>query len=283
MRSPAGASKTVHLDLERTAMSKWWEQYIAATPEGASLVNSKGLPGAVRGFFRDADGIGGHAELIPVDLRKPGAALVAVTLAVGVLGTYAAMKNAPRIKSWWLDTVVPAARSALGTVDPAARPSEQDPAIAMLNRPVLDAFTNGVEKAVKDTREPMSSVVAQRHLIEIMMAASIIADRMRALSNARIEDDAELPELRVAMERLTTQEVTDAINRALESDASLLDYETQAIFFQIFKGGRTDEGTYIPLANEVVRDALSLPQLKRLLTNDEDEQPNDGPDQLQPI
>lgn len=266
-------------------MPKWYEQYIAAIPDGANLVNSKGLPGAVRGFFRDADGIGGHADLIPVDLRKPAAGLVALGIAVGVLGTYAAMKNAPRIKTWWLDTVVPSARTAWGTIEPASNSGELAEPEAMLNRPILDAFTNGVEKAVQDTREPMSSADAQRNLLEIMMAASIIADRMRALSNARIEDDAELPELRAAIEKLTTQQVTDSINQMLQSDSSLLDPDTRVIFSGIFGGGQDDEGEYVPITIESVRDALALPKFEKPFASEsEEDDPDDEADGVpQPV
>ena len=178
-------------------------------PSGADLANSKATPGAVHGIFRSSDGIAGHADWVKVDLRQPAVAIAAVSLAAGILGTVAVMKSAPRIKSWWLDTVVPTAKNVWGTIEPASNSADLAETEAMLKQPILDAFTNGVEKAVQDTRGPMSSADAQRNLLEIMMAASIIADRMRALSNARIEDDAELPELRAAIEMLTTQQVTD--------------------------------------------------------------------------
>ena len=37
-------------------------------PSGATLVNSKDIIGASRGFFRNSEGISGHANLVPVEL-----------------------------------------------------------------------------------------------------------------------------------------------------------------------------------------------------------------------
>ena len=86
-------------------MSDWWELYAASIPEGADLVASRDTPGWVRGFFRDAEGIGGHAEFAEVDLCGPAAVVAAIGLAVGVVGTLAVVKKAPRIQRWWEDPV----------------------------------------------------------------------------------------------------------------------------------------------------------------------------------
>jgi len=253
-------------------------------PSGADLANSKATPGAVRGIFRGSDGIAGHADWVKVDLRQPAVAIAAVSLAAGILSTVAVMKSAPRIKSWWLDTVVPTAKNVWGTIEPASNSADLAEPEAMLKQPILDAFTNGVEKAVQDTREPMSSADAQRNLLEIMMAVSIIADRMRALSNARIENDAELPEFRAAIEKLTTQQVTDSINEMLQSDSSLLDPDTRVIFSGIFGGGQDDEGEYVPITIEAVRDALALPKFEKPFPSEsgEEDPDSEGDGALQP-
>ena len=253
-------------------------------PSGADLANSKATPGAVRGIFRGSEGIAGHADWVKVDLRQPAVAIAAVSLAAGILGTVAVMKSAPRIKSWWLDTVVPTAKNVWGTIEPASNSADLAETEAMLKQPILDAFTNGVEKAVQDTRGPMSSADAQRNLLEIMMAASIIADRMRALSNARIEDDTELPELRAAIEMLTTQQVTDSINQMLQSDSSLLDPDTRVIFWGIFGGGQDDEGEYVPITMDAVRDALALPKFEKPFPSEsgEEDPDSEGDVALQP-
>lgn len=57
--------------------------YRAIIPTGAKLTNSRGMEGAVRGFYRGADGIQGHANLVAVEAQK-GAAVVANTAAAAM-------------------------------------------------------------------------------------------------------------------------------------------------------------------------------------------------------
>ncbi len=90
------------------------------------------------------------------------------------------------------------------------------------------------------------------------MAAAIIADRMRTLSNADVEDDASLPELKIAMQKLTAREVTNTINQMLTAEVSILDNETSELFAKIFGGGHVVDGEYVPLTNDKIKDVLSL-------------------------
>ncbi len=57
--------------------------YRAIIPAGAKLTDSKAMEGAVRGFYRGADGIQGHANLVAVEAQK-GTAVVANTAAVAM-------------------------------------------------------------------------------------------------------------------------------------------------------------------------------------------------------
>ena len=57
--------------------------YRAIIPAGAKLTNSKAMEGAVRGFYRGADGIQGHANLVAVEAQK-GTAVVANTAAAAM-------------------------------------------------------------------------------------------------------------------------------------------------------------------------------------------------------
>ena len=54
--------------------------YRAIIPAGAKLTDSKAVEGAVRGFYRGADGIRGHANLVAVEAQK-GTEIVANTAA----------------------------------------------------------------------------------------------------------------------------------------------------------------------------------------------------------
>lgn len=67
--------------------------YRAIIPAGAKLVNSKDMENAFRGFFRGADGIRGHANLVAVEAQKgteiaANAASAAMGVAAMVVGQY---------------------------------------------------------------------------------------------------------------------------------------------------------------------------------------------------
>lgn len=59
--------------------------YQAIIPQGAVLTNSKAMDGAVRGFYRGADGIKGHANLVAVD-GNMGGGLAAMNVANAAMG-----------------------------------------------------------------------------------------------------------------------------------------------------------------------------------------------------
>jgi hypothetical protein len=241
-------------------MSSWWEVYQASFPDNADLVASRDTPGWLRGFFRGEGGIEGHAEFSKVDLRRPAVIVAAVALAAGVLGTIVVGRSAPRIKRWWDDQAIPTVQAVRRRITRQHEAVAHDAAVEMvaLSKTALETFSQQIDVALEDSRSSMSSAEAQQHLLEILMAASIIADRMRALSNSRIEDDAHLPELESAMEKLSTQQVTDAINRMLAANTSMLDDETSGIFGRIFGGGHVVDGGYVPLRSDRIKKALSL-------------------------
>lgn len=116
-----------------------------------------------------------------------------------------------------------------------------------------------METALEEQRTDMSNVEAQRRVLEIMLAAAVIADNMRALSDAQI-DDSVVFELQRTMEKLTVPQVTDSLNRMLEGDASILDDRSSADLLQIFGGGRAVEGRYVPLGNDKIAEVLRLPR-----------------------
>lgn len=86
----------------------------------------------------------------------------------------------------------------------------------------------------------MSQAEAEEHLFAILIMAANIAERLRKLSDARIEaEDSERVELlSEAIRQLSTQRIADGINRLLESDTASLDEATVAHFMKLFKGAR---------------------------------------------
>nr|WP_221381997.1 hypothetical protein [Actinoplanes polyasparticus] len=228
----------------------WWELYRAFKPDDIDLVSSRNTPGSFRGYFLGDNGILGQAEFSKVDLRKVLAIGAPILLATGFIGGVAA---APRIRRWWGDEALPAARTGWKWItrqDQVAAPGVPTAA--------AEAFCREVDVALEGSRASISSAESQQYLLEILMAAAIIADRMRTLSNADVEDDASLPELKIAMQKLTAREVTNTINQMLTAEVSILDNETSELFAKIFGGGHVVDGEYVPLTNDKIKDVLSL-------------------------
>lgn len=120
-------------------------------------------------------------------------------------------------------------------------------------------FSREVGVVIDDLRKGMTSDEAKKRLLLVMMAASIISEQMRKLSAARIKDQ-DVEALQTAMSKLTTGEVVDDLNRILGSERAAIDEATQALFVEVFGGGRFVQGRYQPLTLDGVRGALKLPE-----------------------
>lgn len=176
---------------------------------------------------------------------------IGVAIGVGVAVVAGAVQAAPHVRRWWLDACTPRLKK-LG------RRRRKQAVIEPLELPAAPAdFSRAVEVAVNESGERMSGDEAEKRLAAMLAAAAFIADQIRTLKNARI-DDADMVELSRAMDRLMTQQVTDCVNQALERDASVLDAKTSNEFMRVFGGGQEVDGQYIPIQNERIRDALRL-------------------------
>ncbi|QKW52842.1 hypothetical protein [Streptomyces buecherae] len=179
---------------------------------------------------------------------------VAIGVAVGIAGTLAVVKAAPIVKRRLNDL-----RSKWRRNSEKDTPEGQTaPTDLSTWDGTAAGFSHEVDIALGDHSTSMTSAEAQKRLLALLAAAAFIADQVRTLSHARIEEDDAAPELRSALEKLTATQVTDSINRALEADSSLLDEEASAAFMEIFGGGRFVEGRYVPLRHERVREALRV-------------------------
>lgn len=234
-----------------------WEKMWVGRPDGTHFSSGGSSP-----LARDdgTNSLDTHATLGPrvedddEDDEGPEALRLALALGAGVLLGIGAIKAAPRVKEWWLD--LRARRSKRVAV---SEPVEE---VAAHSVPVLSSttFAGEVEVAVEEHRTKMSSQEAQERILAVLMAAAFIADQMRALSGAKIEDDAP-SDLRAALEKLTAPQLAESLNRMLESDSSLLDESTLDQVMEIFGGGRVVEGEYLPLRTERIREALRLPDV----------------------
>ncbi len=59
------------------------------------------------------------------------------------------------------------------------------------------------------------------------------------------------------MSKLTTGQVVDDLNRILENRQAVLDDDTQALFVEVFGGGRFADGIYQPLTLDGVRELFA--------------------------
>ena len=178
---------------------------------------------------------------------------VAAGIALGVLVTIGAFKAAPHVKTWWNER-----RANKATLTEAAEPADEANTSEVAT-PAVAAFASEVEVVLEEQRTKLSSAEAQQRILKVMLAAAVIADNMRALSNAQL-DDGVAAELQSALEKLTVPQITDSLNRMLESESTLLGEQASAELMQIFGGGCAVEGKYVPLRNDRIREALRLPR-----------------------
>lgn len=194
-----------------------------------------------------------QAKLGPLvdDKRRPSGAVfqavteVAVRIATAELARYLKTRRAAAKEQR-------SSNLEVSEVDSQAVAAE----LTALDGAVTADFANEVDVALEEHQASMSGAEAQERLLAILVAAAFIAEQMRVLSNARIEDAS--PELRNAMDKLTVSQLTESMNRMLEANASLLDDETSAGLMKIFGGGRFVHGQYVPLRNEKIKDVLRL-------------------------
>lgn len=173
---------------------------------------------------------------------------LAAIIGLAIVAIYGAVKVAPHIRRWWLVRFLPSLRSRWPFKRQTISQLQTPLALASAVRATPADFSAAVEVALEDPRNGMTSEEAQRRLAATLAAAAFIAEQVRMLSSARLED-GKFPELQSAMEKLSTQQATDAINQMLSADTSLLDEDTSAELMRLFGG----EGF---VRSETVREAL---------------------------
>lgn len=101
----------------------------------------------------------------------------------------------------------------------------------------------------------MSSEEAQQHLLNIMCTAMYMASEIRQLTNATLKDEERLT-WRTTLEKLTTQSVTDGINRILEGKVLALDEAQAKALAESLGGALITNGVFVPIGNERIKEAL---------------------------
>lgn len=246
---------------------KMWVDY----PDGTHLSQSSQDPGGCRGLARDdaTNNLTGHATLYSItddDEAESGLSRLLVWVGGIVLGA-AAVKVTPRVVSWWNERMLPAMQSRVrkrrkrGALQDETAETTDAPVLPLTPTDVTCAvFVDQVDALSGEPGTSMSQAEAEEHLFAILIMAANIAERLRALSGARIEsEDSERVELLSgAIRQLSTQRIVDGINRLLESDTALLDEATVDQFMKVFKGARIPGQGYAPIRVEQLQEALRL-------------------------
>lgn len=231
------------------------------------------------------DALVAHATLHPIidDDTESGLSRLLVWVGGGVLGGIvlgaAAVKVTPHVISWWNEHVVPAwnermlpamqsrvrnlfrrKRRKQGTLQDETAETPDAPALPLTEADECVAFVEQVDALSGEPGTPISQAEAEEHLFAILIMAANIAERLRKLSDARIEaEDSEHMELLSgAIRQLSTQRIADGINRLLESDTASLDEATVAQFMKLFKGARIPTQGHAPIRVEQLQEALRL-------------------------
>lgn len=256
---------------------KMWVDY----PDGTHLSQSSQDPGGCRGLARDnaTNNLTGHATLYSItddDEAESGLSRLLVWVGGGVLGGIvlgaAAVKVTPHVVNWWNERMLPAMQSRVrnlfrrkrrkqGTLQDETAETTDAPALPLTPMDAACAvFVEQVDALSGESGTPMSQAEAEGHLFAILVMAANIAERLRALSDARLEsEDSERVELLSgAIRQLSTQRIADGINRLLESDTALLDEATVDQFMKVFKGARIPGQGYAPIRVEQLQEALRL-------------------------
>ena len=230
-----------------------WEPRWVWKPAETHFVSGGTSPLA---FGNRSSKLEGQARLGPrVELEDATLDKVALGVGIGVVLTLAAAKAAPALKRRL--TELRSRMSRTGLASGAASESETA-AVAVRSEITSEEFASEVDAALAERRPTISSAEAEQRLLAALMAAAFIADQMRALSNFQIGDDPDSRILEQTLEKLSTPQVIDSINRMIESESSLVDDETTSELMKLFGGGRVVEGEYVPIRNDAVRRRLRL-------------------------
>lgn len=194
------------------------------------------------------------------------AQIIALVVGVGITIGAAA---APHIKRLWNETIVPGVKKIYSkmtgkkssAIEQVIESHTTSLSIAERTGVTAKEFSKNVDIAIEGFKKNMSSEEAQMHMLNIMKLAELLANEIRSLSGAVIEDDeysGEYLEWKVAIEKLTTQQVTDSINYMLENNSGIFKGEQLQELSWIWGCKEIKEEGLLPVENEQIKEALSI-------------------------
>ena len=121
--------------------------------------------------------------------------------------------------------------------------------------PEPEEFSQSIDLAVNEYHADMTSEETQQHLLNIMCAAMYMASEIRQLTNATLKDEDRLA-WGATLEKLTTQSVTDGINRILEGKVLALDAAQAKTLTECLGEALIVNGALVPIENRRIKEAL---------------------------
>lgn len=243
--------------------------------DGKHMASSHGTEGAVRGVYLDDETNKpcGSPEFMPVIIDEdeddyegeydPGEGEIdtkSLLIAFGFfVGGVVVTKAYPHVKKWVTTTAVPGVKRFWRKVTKKGPEPEEAVASAEVQiaaaLPEPEAFSQSIDLAVNKYHADMTSEEAQQHLLNIMCAAMYMASEIRQLTNATLKDEDRLA-WGATLEKLTTQSVTDGINRILEGKVMALDAAQAKTLTECLGGTFIVNGAFVPIENGRIKEAL---------------------------
>lgn len=259
--------------------------------EGTHLAPSRKTPGAYRGTqLSDANNqINGQTEWVKVEEsdydynydssygyegsregvelteeQREMAAMIGEAAATAIIALVAAA--APHVKNWWQENValsikktwqgIPGKRKTISQKKYPVRSTK----LAATNGSFPGLFSQELDEAYEKYVNDMTSEEAQRELLDIFILSAVVAAKIRKLANSRIVNDEnpyEYIEGKEVIEKLSTPQFVDSINRILQGNPNLLEEKSPALSV-ILGLTLVVDGEYLPIENEALREALAL-------------------------
>lgn len=181
----------------------------------------------------------------------------------------------PHVQHWWETTAVPGIKGFFGNIAGFFKGIGKKPKNKQVERPMTlqlaeaslqidpKAISAELDTAYEGYRENMSSEETQKTLVEVAILASMLAERIKKLSTAKIADDGITGGYlgwQETVNRLSSQELIDGVNRILEGDVKLFDAAQIANLELILGRNLYENGQYIPIESSEFRQRL-MPQI----------------------
>lgn len=118
-------------------------------------------------------------------------------------------------------------------------------------------FSTEIDTVLNEYSNNMDNEETQQKLVELMILAALLANKIRELSNmADFKKDSAYYETKESLEKLMTQKTTDYINQILCRSPELLSEKNPT--FSLFYGDHYNNGQCIPFQNERIKELLRL-------------------------